>query len=376
MKHDPLNPAALVEEYQDVSQLEREAQGIVEMHDFIKDHPDIAVKEIARFLPPVDARVVSKGLQLIAKRKSMYPVGKLIITRGLPRSGKTTWAKEFVAKSGNAVRINRDDLRAMLHNGKWSHRNEEVTMAVQKAMVLAALKAGKVVVVDDTNLGDFHKERWANIAKEAGSTFESKTFSESDLTTLIERDTASDSVRGSHVIIRLALENCYVKFEDDSVVLCDIDGTIANLNHRLQYAKGETKDWDAFFSLISEDTLIESTKDLLVNALADGKTIIFVSARPERCRADTEAWLLRNGMYNSNVSPNLHVDGVAQMPYFALLMRPDGDSRDDTVVKQNILDNCLDLKWIHKVIDDRPRVIEMWRKNGLTVVDVGHGVDF
>lgn len=48
--------------------IEREAQGLVELHDFIKSHPDSAAKEIARFMPPVDSRAVSKAIQMIALR--------------------------------------------------------------------------------------------------------------------------------------------------------------------------------------------------------------------------------------------------------------------------------------------------------------------
>ena len=43
---------------------------------------------------------------------------KIIITRGIPGSGKTTWAKDVVKENSNYIRINRDDLRIMLI-GKW-----------------------------------------------------------------------------------------------------------------------------------------------------------------------------------------------------------------------------------------------------------------
>lgn len=48
--------------------LEREALGLVELHDFIKTHPDAPVKDIAKFMPPVDSRAVSKAIQIIALR--------------------------------------------------------------------------------------------------------------------------------------------------------------------------------------------------------------------------------------------------------------------------------------------------------------------
>lgn len=48
--------------------LEREAQGLVELHDFLKAHPDSSAKEAARFMPPIDSRVVNKAIQMIVLR--------------------------------------------------------------------------------------------------------------------------------------------------------------------------------------------------------------------------------------------------------------------------------------------------------------------
>jgi predicted kinase len=312
-------------------------------------------------------------LQLKYINELQNNMSKLIITTGLPRSGKTTWAKEMVAKSGNHVRINRDDLRVMLHNNKWTPRNEEVTMACQKAMVEAALKKGKHVIIDDTNLGSYHHERWLGVAREQGVAFEAKNFKSTDIPELIRRDDFDDeSRRGAHVIIRLALENDFIKFQDDEVVVCDLDGTLCNIEHRLKYARGEEKDWDKFFKGVPGDTIREDVDKMLQGYVDQGKKIIFVSARPERCRRDTEMWLSENGYalsYRLDPEDNY-------IRYEALLMRPDSNSQDDTIIKQNILDNCLKKEWIHRVIDDRPKVIRMWQENGLEVIDVGPGIEF
>lgn len=302
------------------------------------------------------------------------------MNKGLPRSGKTSWAKEFHAKSGNAVIVSRDDLREMLHLNKWSPRNEKVTIAAQKAIVAAMVKEGKVVIIDDTNLTPEHQARWEAFAREHNAGFEVKHHKESDLKTLIRRDMQSDTERGHHVIIRMALQHDYVHFKPDSVIICDIDGTIADCDHRRQYSHGPEKNWDKFFELAPQDTLIGDTRLMLHDFHDKGKTIIFVSARPERCRKDTEMWLLKHGLYNENVIVNPHLTpeafGTEPVPYFGLLMRADGDSRDDVLTKQEILDKFLKKDWIHTVIDDRPKVINMWRGNGLEVIDVGKGIDF
>lgn len=46
----------------------KEAEALVELHDFIRDHPDSAAKEIARFMPPVDSRAVNRAIQILALR--------------------------------------------------------------------------------------------------------------------------------------------------------------------------------------------------------------------------------------------------------------------------------------------------------------------
>jgi ABC-type nitrate/sulfonate/bicarbonate transport system substrate-binding protein len=62
-----MHPAEVVDIAEE-KKLEREAEGLVELHDFIKSHPDAPVKEIAKFMPPVDSRAVSKAIQMIALR--------------------------------------------------------------------------------------------------------------------------------------------------------------------------------------------------------------------------------------------------------------------------------------------------------------------
>src|SRR5829696_2112899 len=79
----------------------------------------------------------------------MRGMAKLTITRGLPGSGKTTWAKA----QHRTARVNRDELRRMLHGGwtgeDWAER--QVTKA-QRATIEALLRANVDVISDDTNL--------------------------------------------------------------------------------------------------------------------------------------------------------------------------------------------------------------------------------
>lgn len=62
------SPAAIVVNMEEEAKIEKEAQALVELHDFIKSNPDAPVKEIAKFMPPVDSRAVNKAIQMIALR--------------------------------------------------------------------------------------------------------------------------------------------------------------------------------------------------------------------------------------------------------------------------------------------------------------------
>lgn len=91
-------------------------------------------------------------------------MGKLVLTRGIPASGKTTWAKAWVSEDPERrVRVNRDDLRRMMFGGDvlkldWE-RESQVTYAEQ-TIAVSALVRGMDVVVDATNLRWGFARQW------------------------------------------------------------------------------------------------------------------------------------------------------------------------------------------------------------------------
>ena len=126
---------------------------------------------------------------------------KLIMTKGLPASGKSTWAKEQVRKSGGHLkRVNKDDLRDMIDGGVWSIENEENIVRIRDTLIINLLGRGFSVVVDDTNLSPIHEARLKQIAQNFSIDFEVESFLHVPLLVCIQRDLARPNSVGERVI--------------------------------------------------------------------------------------------------------------------------------------------------------------------------------
>ena len=109
---------------------------------------------------------------------------------------------------------------------------------------------------------------------------------------------------------------------------------------------------------VGEDLPNNPIIELVHKLKADGLNIIFVSGRSEVCRELTLGWLKR----------------YIELDLYTLYMRNEKDMRPDTIVKKEILDNDLNSKYnIKYVLDDRNSVVQMWRDEGLTVLQVNDG---
>lgn len=282
---------------------------------------------------------------------------KLIMTRGLPASGKTTWAKEFVASqpTGSWKRVNKDDMRAMLDAGKWSKKNEEYIIQIRDCIVGDCLSSGSNVIVDDTNLHPKHEARLREIADKLNAEFEVKVF-DADVYECIERDAKRANGVGKSVIWRMWQESIIprVKWPANrhdlpKAIICDLDGTLADIGHRNPY-NASTCEQDGFNYDIA--TILQRTVPMA--------RIIFVSGRSEEFRPQTEAWLLRYGLYKD--------------AYYDLFMRQKDDKRKDWLVKFEILrDSIMPHFDPVMVLDDRDQVVAMWRAQGLRCLQVADG---
>lgn len=284
----------------------------------------------------------------------------MIMMRGLPASGKSTHARQVMKESGNFVRLNKDDLRKMLHIGKWTPAKEEITKLLEKEMAETLLIEGENVIIDDTNLFGRDELKWSDIAKRHGADF-SIVDCNTDVRECLQRDRFRAEPVGANVIWRMALKSGrYHCRSNKGYVLVDIDGTLADISHRLRHVQGDKKNWDAFFSEMSEDELREDVVELVRKSKNDLYELFLVSGRPNTYREQTLRWLKENGVSDF---------------FSGLIMREEFDKRPDTETKLDIL-NLFGAHNIAYVIDDRPSVIRMWKENGVEVLDVGNGVEF
>lgn len=279
---------------------------------------------------------------------------RITLTRGLPASGKTTWAKEQLHK-GNIVRINKDDLRAMLNNGKWSKVNEQIVLKIRDQATIAALNKGYSVIIDDTNLHDKHYKRMQEIAKEySNCEVEIKEFTDVSLEECIKRDLKRENSVGEKVIkdmynafLAPKIESPKYDPKKEDIVIVDVDGTLAHINNRSPF------DWMGVGSDTPDIAIIK-----LINTLSDYYTIVVFSGRDSVCRELTENWLKNNNVM-----------------YDKLYMRDEGDMRKDTLIKKELYEKHIKDKYnVEFILDDRNQVVNMWRNElGLKCLQVAEG---
>jgi predicted kinase len=290
-------------------------------------------------------------------------MAKLILTRGIQASGKSTWAKRWVRDDPERrVRVNRDDLRAMLFAADGtllSWRQEQQVTEVERAIAKTALDKGKDVVVDAMNLRAKWVKQWATL----GYPIEFRDFPiqlEDALAMNADRDrpipeeaiikafrhTPGGQIPPAPNLSENAPRPYMPDWQLPGAFLFDIDGTLAHMTGRSPYD----------YSRVSEDT-VDTAVAYLLDVLSAEHHIVVMSGRDEACREVTEAWL------------NAH-----DIQFDHLFMRAAGDTRKDATVKRELFDAHVRNAFnVRGVIDDRNQVVAMWRDLGLKCYQAQEG---
>lgn len=301
----------------------------------------------------------------------------MILTRGIPGSGKSTFAKEWVAEApGERVRVNRDGIRWTqgIRTGVGTPEQEATVTLIEQATITAALKDGRDVVVDAMNLAERGVRGLFKLAAKAGADVRFQDFP-TDVFTCIQRNQAREHA-GERFVETKVLLSIAKKFKvaDDGTLpkaprwtkketpdltpiaeydpmlpdayIFDTDGTVAN-------HEGVRNPYDT--SKYALDTVHENVAQL-ARTLGDQALIIGVSGRDAAFADVTQLWWLEKAF----IRPDEF--------YF----RPAGDRRPDDVIKAEIYEQEIRGRLnILGVVDDRARVLRMWRAKGFTTFAVG-----
>lgn len=300
---------------------------------------------------------------------------ELIVLRGLPASGKSTWAEKWVnplAPHGEkrAV-VSRDSIRKEQFGREktiLSYEGEQTVTKIQQGMVDNLLSSGYSVVIDDMNLRPKYVREWRRVAKRHGV-----EFVEVGINIPVEESTRRDADRedgvGAKVIIDLAQkyypkgqflpvpapapEPEQIKYVPNPyrtpAIVVDLDGTVALMNGRGPYELGR----------VGEDLPNKPVIQVIEAMHEQGYRIVFCSGREDVAQGDTVKWIIEHMPWTGD---------------FHLFMRRAGDFRKDSLVKSEMFDKQIAPNFnIQAVFDDRQQVVDMWRAKGLTVFQVAEG---
>lgn len=287
---------------------------------------------------------------------------KFIVTKGLPGSGKSFFAVNFIKGKKDWVRINNDTISEMLFGDPFADGQSHVIKQVREDLVHKFMKKSKNIIIDNTNL---HSDRIVeykemcerhNAALEKDQeayTFEIKDFTDVPLNTCLERNRHRERKVPEHVIkdmYKRYIQKAWVPMTQDSslpkAIIVDIDGTVANCEHRNPF--DQTKAGD--------DDLIEHIANMVKLYHQNGYKIIYLSGREEKSRAVTTAWFKKHDLPLGEL----------------LLLNKDGEKRSSAITKIEIFDKHIKNNYyIELVLEDRWKNIEAWNKFGLMTLMVG-----
>ena len=292
---------------------------------------------------------------------------RVIITVGIPASGKNYWASEFKTERealGEKWFItDRDSIRAEhfcknfdINNYKFSGGKEKQVTTIQAEMIALRLSCGYNVIVADTNLNPSTRGKLEDLLTNLGDKVElSYKVIDTPLHLCTKRNLKRTSTVPESVLIRMEKrmrkymgKPLYVEQKGlPPCVIIDVDGTLA--------------DMEAFRGPFEWDKVIfdkpRKSNVRLLQGWANGYKgdVIIFTGRDGIALEDTKKWLK-----------------VHNVPYNKIFIRPEGNTENDSIIKERMfIENIHEKYNVDFVMDDRKQVNMMWESLGLDVVNVG-----
>lgn len=283
---------------------------------------------------------------------------KIVLLKGLPASGKTTWALEKTKKE-NYLRVSKDDIRNRMFGG-YSPRKEQLVVRVRNQLIRIGLSLGKNIIVDDTNLNPAHERYLRQLASELGAQFiVEDEFLEVSPEECIKRDLRrGEEAVGADVIWRQyykwlcpqPIKKMDFEFSKPRAVICDLGGVFYPSDIE-EWGKPEKRELNPFLGCII-DALASYGQELNGNPYP---SVIIITDRSEADRKEVEEELARYGL-----------------PYDKLLMRDIEDDRSEAEVKEAIYHRDIEPYYaVLGVIGDRGKVSRKWRSLGFLTLQSG-----
>lgn len=297
---------------------------------------------------------------------------KLIICRGIPGSGKSTWAHAWVAESPETrVRLNNDDIRRMF-GPYWVPKRENLIHTIKYHSALNIMAMGYDIVVDNMNLNPKEIEFWNDVIKGFNNiqdgyeyVIEFKDFFNISLDECLRRDAARENPVGEKSIreiwkrykhfiqtseVERVVSNLHKPTGKVPCIVIDMDSTVCfNTTKRPWFGEG------------AAEGMIEDVPNpgvvTIVRELQRKFPIIVVTGRDTSQADVTKQWLANQGITPTEF-------------YF----RSKGDYRKGVEVKNELINQVLNKYDIVTIFEDCESIVQMFRDMGLTVLQPNKGL--
>lgn len=301
---------------------------------------------------------------------------KAIICIGVSASGKSFYAKTLRNSHFN---IERDRIRYEIIRHKrigkpedWNFKWEDEVTRQFNILIEKSASLNEDIIISDTNLNIDRREQLEKHLNTFGYEVKYKVFGqELSLEELWKRDRFRQNEVG-----RDAISSQYSKFRQEfpkyqlkdvsdkpKCILVDLDGSFFDMGDRSPYAWGE----------VYKDSVNDVVLSFLVGSYLLKYKLIFLSGRDEQC------YNMSRGMILSAFDKfDIHLDEPDNTE-FKLYMRPKGDMRKDTIIKEEMIFKYIDGNYrVAGVIDDRNCVTRLFEDFGFRVYhcNPNHWVEF